>query len=199
MNVKLTKIETNTVELEITVEATNFNEAIKKAYKKNIKSFNVPGFRKGKVPMNVVKQYYGTGVLLEDAIQFAVEETYPQALKEKLESSGIDGVSFRTIWYKPMAGSLKGELVKGLQFFFTDYEKARITEVQFHVMQALAQLYPDKKAFETANGIGLFDKVCGTDYVRKEFSKRYKVADIRNYWRKDEAAFREMSQKYHIY
>ncbi len=82
MNVKLTKIETNIVELEITVEAANFNEAIKKAYKKNIKSFNVPGFRKGKVPMNVVKQYYGTGVLLEDAIQFAVEDTYPQALNE---------------------------------------------------------------------------------------------------------------------
>ena len=123
----------------------------------------------------------------------------PQALREKLESIGIDGVSFRTIWYKPMAGSLKGELVKGLQFFFTDYEKARITEVQFHVMQALAQLYPDKKAFETANGIGLFDKVCGTDYVRKEFCKRYDFADIKDYWRKDEDSFRELSQKYHIY
>ena len=123
----------------------------------------------------------------------------PQALKEKLESSGIDGVSFRTIWYKPMAGSLKGELVKGLQFFFTDYEKARITEVQFHVMQAASQLHPDKKAFETASGIGLFDKVCGTDYVRKEFCKRYDFADIKDYWRKDEDSFRALSQKYHIY
>lgn len=123
----------------------------------------------------------------------------PQALKEKLESSGIDGVSFRTIWYKPMAGSLKGELVRGLQFFFTDYEKARITEVQFHVMQAVAQIHPDKKAFETANGIGLFDKVCGTDYVRKEFCKRYDFADIKDYWRKDEDSFRALSQKYHIY
>ena len=123
----------------------------------------------------------------------------PQTLKDKLETCGIEGVSFRTIWYKPMAGSLKGELVKGLQFFFTDYEKARITEVQFHVMQAVAQLYPDKKAFETANGIGLFDKVCGTDYVRKEFCKRYDFADIKDYWRKDEDSFRVLSQKYHIY
>ena len=123
----------------------------------------------------------------------------PQALKEKLESYSMEGVAFRTIWYKPMAGSLKGELVRGLQFFFTDYEKARITEVQFHVMQAVAQLYPDKKAFETANGIGLFDKVCGTDYIRKEFCKRYDFADIKDYWRKDEDAFRAFSQKYHIY
>ena len=123
----------------------------------------------------------------------------PQKLKQKLDDYALDGVSFRTIWYKPFAGSLKGQLVGGLQFFFTDYASARITEVQFHVMQAVAELYPDKKAFETANGVGLFDKVCGTDYVRNEFSKRYVFDDIKDYWRKDEAGFRSMSQKYHIY
>lgn len=123
----------------------------------------------------------------------------PEKLKTRLESYDLPGVAFRTIWYKPIAGSRKGQLVKGLQFFFTDYEKARVTETQFYVMQAVAELYPDKKAFEIISGYGLFDKVCGTDYVRKEFSKRYKVADIKDYWRKDEAAFRELSQKYHIY
>ena len=123
----------------------------------------------------------------------------PEKLKARLESYDLPGVAFRTIWYKPSAGSRKGQLVKGLQYFFTDYEKARVTETQFYVMQAVAELYPDKKAFEIISGYGLFDKVCGTDYVRKEFSKRYKVADIKDYWRKDEAAFRELSQKYHIY
>ena len=123
----------------------------------------------------------------------------PQALKTRLESYDLEGVSFRTIWYKPFSGSLKGQLVKGLQFFFTDYEKARITEVQFHVMQAVAELYPDKKAFSVVNGFGLFDKVCGTDYVRKTFSQGYKLDDIKDYWRKDEDSFRALSQKYHIY
>ncbi len=123
----------------------------------------------------------------------------PDKLKARLKSYGLPGISFRTIWYKPIAGSRKGELVKGLQYFFTDYENARVTETQFYVMQAVAELYPDKKAFEIITGYGLFDKVCGTDYVRKEFSKRYKVADIVDYWRKDEASFREMSQRYHIY
>ena len=123
----------------------------------------------------------------------------PEKLKTRLESYDLPGVAFRTIWYKPIAGSRKGQLVKGLQYFFTDYEKARVTETQFYVMQAVAELYPDKKAFEIISGYGLFDKVCGTDYVRKEFSKRYKVADIKDYWRKDETAFRELSQKYHIY
>ena len=123
----------------------------------------------------------------------------PEKLKAKLETYGMEGVDFRSIWYKPIAGSLKGQQVKGLQFFFTDYEKARVTEVQFRVIQAVAELYPDKKAFEVIKGYGLFDKVCGTDYVRQELCKGYRFDDIMEYWRKDEESFRELSQKYHMY
>ena len=123
----------------------------------------------------------------------------PEKLKTRLEGYGLEGISFRTIWYKPFSGSQKGQLVGGLQYFFTDYEKARITETQFHVIQAVAELYPDKKAFEVINGYGLFDKVCGTDYVRLTLGKGYKADEIIKYWRKDEASFRRLSQKYHIY
>ena len=123
----------------------------------------------------------------------------PNKLQEKLESYNLPGVSFRTIYFKPFSGALAKQLVKGVQYFFTDYEKARITETQFYVMQAITELYPDKKAFEMVNSVGLLDKVCGTDYVKKEFSKRYKVADIVEYWRKDEESFRALSQKYHLY
>lgn len=123
----------------------------------------------------------------------------PEKLKSRLESYSLPGVSFRTIYFKPFSGSQKGQLVKGLQYFFTDYESARITETQFYVMQAVAELYPDKKAFEIISGYGLFDKVCGTDYVRTEFQKRYDFTDIKDYWLKDEEAFRELSQRYYIY
>lgn len=123
----------------------------------------------------------------------------PEKLKAKLESYDMPGVDFRTIWYKPFSGSLKGQLVKGLQFFFTDYQSARLTEVQFMVMQAINEIYPDKRAFEMVSAIGLFDKVCGTDQIRLEFMKDYRFDSIKEYWRKDEAAFRELSQKYYIY
>ena len=123
----------------------------------------------------------------------------PDKLKAKLDSYGLPGISFRTIWYKPFSGSQQGKLVKGLQYFFTDYENARLTDTQFYVMQAVAELYPDKKAFEVISGYGLFDKVCGTDYVRTEFKKRYNVTDIIEYWRKDEEDFRTLSQRYQIY
>lgn len=76
------KIDVNVVKFEVKVEADKFKEALTRAYKKNIKKFNVPGFRKGKVPMNVVKKYYGVEVLLEDAVNFSIEGSYAEALKE---------------------------------------------------------------------------------------------------------------------
>lgn len=82
MNVKIERPESNTVKLEITIEAEKFNEALKKAYAKNAKKFNIPGFRKGKAPMNMIKKMYGEGVFYEDAINICCDETYPKAIEE---------------------------------------------------------------------------------------------------------------------
>ena len=82
MEAKMEKIDVNVVKFEVKVEADKFKEALTIAYKKNVKKFNVPGFRKGKVPMNVVKKYYGVEVLLEDAVNFAIEGSYANVLKE---------------------------------------------------------------------------------------------------------------------
>ena len=122
-----------------------------------------------------------------------------EKLKAELDSYNLPGVKFRTIHYKPFAGSCAGRLVQGVQFFFTDYEKAPVTLLQFYVLQAVARLYPDKGAFETATGIGLFDKVCGTDRIRKTFGKRYLVEDILQDWNGDVESFRQLSGKYRLY
>lgn len=82
MNVKMEKLEKNIVKLEITVEAKRFNEALKKSCAKNSKTMNIPGFRKGKAPMNIIKKFYGEGVFFEDAINFCCDDTYPEALKQ---------------------------------------------------------------------------------------------------------------------
>ncbi|KYH31474.1 trigger factor [Clostridium tepidiprofundi DSM 19306] len=82
MDVKIEKKEKNIVRLEITVEAEKFNEALRKSYFKNAKKFNIPGFRKGKAPMSIIKRYYGEGVFYEDAINFCCDDTYPKAIKE---------------------------------------------------------------------------------------------------------------------
>ena len=82
MEAKMEKIETNVVKIEIKVEAEKFDAALKKAYNKNKMHFNVQGFRKGKVPMAMVKKFYGIEVLYDDAVNFVIDESYPKALEE---------------------------------------------------------------------------------------------------------------------
>ena len=130
---------------------------------------------------------------------FGAEWIDAERLKEELDSYCLPGVEFRTIYYKPFSGSSAGKLVKGVQYFFTDYEAAQVTLTQFYVMQAVARLYPDRKPFETASGTGLFDKVCGTSYIRTEFGRAYRVSDIEDYWNKDVAQFEALSLKYRLY
>lgn len=83
MNVKVDKIENNVYKLEVTVDAAQFSEAMNKSYKKNMNKFNVPGFRKGKAPMSIIKKFYGVEVLFDDAIDIACDASYPVALAEK--------------------------------------------------------------------------------------------------------------------
>ena len=82
MEAKMEKIETNVVKIEVRVEAEKFNDALIKSYNKNKQRFNLQGFRKGKVPMAMVKKFYGVEVLYDDAINYLVERTYPKALDE---------------------------------------------------------------------------------------------------------------------
>ncbi len=131
---------------------------------------------------------------------FAAEWIDADALKARLDSYGIPGVAFRTIHFKPFSGSLQGKLIHGVQFHYTDYEAACCTLTQFYVMQAVNELYPDRNPFALSKGRNnMFDKVCGTDYVRTAFAKRLKVEDIVDYWSKDVEAFRILSQKYWLY
>ena len=82
MEAKIEKLEANVVKVEIKVEADKFDAAIKKAYNKNKMRYNIQGFRKGKVPMAIVKKFYGVEVFYDDAINFIIEETYPAVLEE---------------------------------------------------------------------------------------------------------------------
>ena len=130
---------------------------------------------------------------------FAAEWIDADALKARLDSYGIPGVAWRAVHYTPFYGSSAKKLIHGVQFYFTDYEAAPITLVQFYVMQAVYELYK-KNPFELSEGrLAMFDKVCGTDFVRKEFGKRLRVADIRSYWDGDVAEFRALSGKYLLY
>jgi len=146
MNVKVEKIETNVYKLEITVEAEKFNEAMNKSYKKNVNKFNIPGFRKGKAPMNIIKKFYGEAVLFDDAIDICCDETYPVALAEsdikpvdypKIEivqiGEGKDFVYTAAVTVKPEVelGEYKGVEVKKPEYQVMDAEiEAELVSMQ---------------------------------------------------------------------
>ena len=143
--------------------------------------------------------YLNTGVGYTIPFQtFAAEWIDADALKERLDSYRLPGVAFRTIHYKPISGSLSGKLIHGVQFFFTDFERAPVSLVQFYVMQAVQELWPNRCPYPLKK-TRMLDIVCGTDYVRTSFGKRMKVADIVDYWNRDSETFKALSRNYYLY
>ena len=122
-------------------------------------------------------------------------------LAEAMNALKLPGLEFRPIYYKPYYSTFQGELCQGVQIHILDYEKARLSEVQFLVVQELMRLWPEKDWFQLCNQkrFGMFDKVCGTNKIREMFGKRYQWEDIREYWYKDVEAYREASSKYYLY
>ena len=90
MSVKVEKTDKNNeVKLEFKIEADKFDNAIKTVFQKSAKYFNIPGFRKGKAPFNIVERYYGDEIFYEDAFNEIVPEIFDNALKE----NNIEAVS----------------------------------------------------------------------------------------------------------
>jgi len=82
MNSKLEKLENNVATLEISVSAEKLEEGIMKSYLKNVKKFNIAGFRKGKAPRKIIERHYGEAVFYEDAINIICPDAYDEAVKE---------------------------------------------------------------------------------------------------------------------
>lgn len=86
MSSTIEKIEGNKVSLKIEVSYEDFEKEIQKAYNKTKGRFNIPGFRKGKVPRKIIEANYGEGVFYEDAINSAFPPAYEKAIEDhKLE------------------------------------------------------------------------------------------------------------------
>ncbi len=74
--------------MEFSVSKEAYDKAENEAYKKNVKSINVPGFRKGKAPKSIIEKMYGKGIFFEDAINACIPDAFEEAVKE----AGLDVV-----------------------------------------------------------------------------------------------------------
>ena len=89
MSVKVENLDNNMAKLTIEVEADRLVEATKKAYNRQKNSISIPGFRKGKVPQQMVEKMYGPEIFFDEAANILIQEEYPKAYDE----CGLDIVS----------------------------------------------------------------------------------------------------------
>lgn len=132
---------------------------------------------------------------------FAAEWINADSLARNMNELKLPGVQFRPIHFTPYYSVAKDKVVHGVQAYVTDFGKAELSLVQFYVLQECHLLWPEKNVFEMCekSRLNMFDKVCGTDKVRIEFSKTFRVESIRQLWEKDIVAFREKAKKYFMY
>lgn len=132
---------------------------------------------------------------------FCAEWVDAQELSRRMNALNLPGLMFRPIYIKPFYAFGKGKNLQGIEVYVTDKEVAPLSLTQFYVMQEIADMYPKHKPFETCDQkrLSMFDKVTGSKEIRRRFGKNYKVADIIDYWNKDNASFKAKSSKYYLY
>lgn len=132
---------------------------------------------------------------------FAADWIKAEEFASALNKLHLPGVHFRPMHLKPFYSVGAGTQMQGVQVHLTDYQKANLSEIQFYVMQVIAQLYPDKAVFANANEkrFDMFDKVSGSNQIRLLFAKNNRFEDMQAYWNKDVEAFKKLSKKYYLY
>jgi uncharacterized protein YbbC (DUF1343 family) len=132
---------------------------------------------------------------------FAAEWFNADSLTRNLNLLQLPGVVFRPVHYKPYYSVSAGKMVHGVQIHIKDYKKAPLSLLQFFILQEAHKLWPGKDVFALCekSRLDMFDKVCGTDKIRTEFVKTWKVSSILDLWTGDIPAFREKAEKYFLY
>jgi uncharacterized protein YbbC (DUF1343 family) len=132
---------------------------------------------------------------------FAAEWINADDLSENLNNLDIPGVLFRPVHYKPYYSVGKDIMLHGVQLHFTDIQKAPVSLIQFYVMQECHKLYPDKNPFEMceASRLSMFDKVCGSNQIRRRFTENFLVSNIKEIWDAPKDSFLKKSKKYYLY
>ncbi len=122
----------------------------------------------------------------------------PQKLADELNNRRLPGVFFRPAYFQPYYGPYAKEMCGGVHILFTDRDQAALTPIQFHVMDAVRRLYPETQLFGNKRD-AMFDKVCGTDRVRRMFLDGRPIEEIVGYWAQGVEEFRSRRAKYLLY
>jgi uncharacterized protein YbbC (DUF1343 family) len=131
---------------------------------------------------------------------FATEWFDADSLTKSLNNLALPGVIFRPVHYKPYYSVSQGKMVHGVQIHITGND-VLLSLLQFYILQEAHKLWPGNDIFSLCekSRLDMFDKVCGTDKVRKEFVKTWSVSSISGLWMDEILSFRKKAEKYFLY
>lgn len=158
MKAVLDKREGNKVSFNIEIEEDKFKSAIQQAYIKNRGKFNIPGFRKGKVPKQIIEMNYGKGVFYEDAINILLPEAYEKAIDE-LELEPVDRPEIDIDEIKegqPL--NIKMEVDVKPEVKLGDYKSIELEKVEYNVTDEMVQEELNKMQEENARLLDASDR-----------------------------------------
>lgn len=122
----------------------------------------------------------------------------PPTFAKEMNERKLPGVMFRPLYWKHYYLRDTKPQFGGVQVHLTDRNAVELTPVQFHVMDAIGKRYGDQKFFGSKRD-DMFDKVCGTDIVRKMFLEGKSAAEIVRFWNSGREGFMKARAKYLIY
>lgn len=148
-----------------------------------------------------LSQYMFIGIGYTQPFQLFGAEWIPDPVQfaDSLNALQMPGVRFRPMTVKPFYGGYKDKQIHGVQAYITDWEALAVTEVGFQVIELVYRLYGRPAFGVEGRKYAMFDKCLGTSQIRSAFGKCHHFSDMRDYWRKDAAAFRTLSEKYYLY
>jgi uncharacterized protein YbbC (DUF1343 family) len=132
----------------------------------------------------------------------AATNVNPHQLAETLNGYRLSGVRFQPVTFKPYYAAFKDQFVGGVQLYFTDPANAPLTAINFYALEALKQVAGRDlfaEAVKAKKKFDMFDKVNGTDSMRRALQDGKSAAEIVASWRAGEEKFREDRKKFLLY
>jgi len=118
-----------------------------------------------------------------------------------LNEKNLPGVYFLPFHFTPFYGLYKDTLCNGFKIIIKDKKNYRPVATGYHIIETLLKLYPENFNFTRPSPfhIDMFDKVNGSDLIRKQFQNGVKAEDITNSYEKFLNEFIEKRKKYLLY
>ncbi|MFA6867237.1 MAG: trigger factor [Clostridia bacterium] len=172
MEYSVSEVSKTKREIALTISAEEWKEAIKKAYQKTKHQYSLEGFRKGKVPMNILISRYGEEMFYEDALDIALSESYAEVLeKEKLEVVSQPDVDVKEVNKDGVTATLvvevKPEIVLG-QYKDLEIEQPKVVVDDAEIEKEMEQERQKRSRLVEKEGEGVV--IANGDVITLDYS-----------------------------